>query len=184
MQLLKKRLCLQNSCSDSSSLESRAFATRCFTTATKATAGSVRLPRGRKVPPLVPESAAIHQLQLQTLPTVNSKRCLMAAVQSLPAGTKFLSVLCKRGDSVDEPKQFLCNFGIYHSKEEFAHKASQYVAKGPLWVTKQRGAILKRWIGLEHLEKNWGPVNASCMNIWKKEWRKFSQRSASCCCRG
>ena len=144
-----------------------------FSTPARAFAGSLRLPRGRKVPPLVSEFAAIHTLILDKLPTVDSKRCITQQLQFLPPGAKFLShVLVKTGVDGDEtmvaqPK-YQCTFGVFHTQEMFVHKALQLahpfdslcpvkdtflrmlfqmITMGPVWVVQQRSATLKRWLG-------------------------------------
>ena len=102
-----------------------------FSIPARAFAGSLRLPRGRKVPPLVSEFAAIHTLVLDELPTVDSKRCITQQLQFLPPGAKFLShVLVERGVDCDEttmvaPPKYQCTFGVFHTQEMFVHKALQ-----------------------------------------------------------
>ena len=145
-----------------------------FSTPARAFAGSLRLPRGRKVPPLVSEFAAIHTLVLDELPTVDSKRCITQQLQFLPPGAKFLShVLVERGVDCDEttmvaPPKYQCTFGVFHTQEMFVHKALQLshpfdslcpvkdiflrmlfrmVTMGPVWVVPQRSATLKKWLG-------------------------------------
>ena len=145
-----------------------------FSTPARAFAGSLRLPRGRKVPPLVSEFAAIHTLVLDELPTVDSKRCITQQLQFLPPGAKFLShVLVERGVECDEttmvaPPKYQCTFGVFHTQEMFVHKALQLshpfdslcpvkdiflrmlfrmVTMGPVWVVQQRSTTLKKWLG-------------------------------------
>ena len=132
-----------------------------------ATAAAAKLPRGRKVPALVPEFARISVVQLDTLPPVDTKRCLTASIGDIPRGSKFLShVLLEKGDAGGHGIRFECSFGIYRSKADFLGKALQLVhpfddmcplkddcirmvftlvTKGPLWVVNKRIEVLKRW---------------------------------------
>ena len=138
-------------------------------TPTKAFAGSARLPRGRKVPPLVSEFARIAKLILNELPQVNSKRCLLHPLHDIPAGSKFLSHIFVSGaDVCDETRKYQCTFGVYYTKEAFLERAMtvvhpfdslcpvkddllkmffNIVTNGPLWVVEQRQTTLKRWLG-------------------------------------
>ena len=62
---------------------------------------AAELPRGRKVPCLVPELACISVVQLDTLPPVDTKRCLTIQIGNIPQGSKFLShVMIKDGAMV------------------------------------------------------------------------------------
>ena len=55
--------------------------------------------RGRKVPSLVSEFACI---SVVTLPPVDTKRCLISQIGSIPKGSKFLShVLIRKGGDID-----------------------------------------------------------------------------------
>ena len=135
----------------------------------KAFAGSARLPRGRKVPPLVSEFERIAKVILSELPQVNSKRCLLHSLHDIPAGSKFLSHIFLSGaDDDDATRKYQCTFGVYYTKEAFLEKAMSVVhpfdsmcpvkdellkmlldivTNGPLWVVEQRQLTLKRWLG-------------------------------------
>ncbi len=128
---------------------------------------AAKLPRGRKVPSLVPEFVCISVVQLDTLPSVDTKRCLISEIGSIPKGSKFLShVLIRKGGDIDHGTRFECSFGIYRSKSEFLAKAVELVhhfddlcplkddclrmvftlvTKGPLWVVNKRIEVLKSW---------------------------------------
>ena len=140
---------------------------------TKAFAGSVRLPRGRKVPPLVPEFSRVTKVVLDELPQVNSKRCILHCIGDIPPGSKFLSHTLLNGDDLGDERnnnnnKFQCMFGVYHSKDEFLEKSLwvlhpfdsmcplkdellkvlfNIVTKGPLWVVEKRKATLTKWLG-------------------------------------
>ena len=140
-----------------------------FSTPARAFAGSLRLPRGRKVPPLISEFAGIHVLTLNQLPTVDSKRCITSQLQFLPPGAKFLShVLVKSGADGDETNpKFQCTFGVFHTQEMFVQKALRLshpfdslcplkdvflrvlfkmITGGPFLVMKHRSDMLKKWL--------------------------------------
>ena len=130
-------------------------------------AAAAKLPRGRKVPSLVPEFVCISVVQLDTLPPADTKRCLISEIGSIPKGSKFLShVLIRKGGDIDHGTRFECSFGIYRSKSDFLAKAVQLVhpfddlcplkddcirmvftlvTKGPLWVVNKRIEVLKSW---------------------------------------
>ena len=132
---------------------------------TVATAAGAKLPRGRKVPALVFEFAFVKTVQLDALPPVDTKRCLMQQVGAIPPGSKFLShALVKVGN--DDGTKFSCSFGVYRSKVDFLAEAVQLihpfdnlcplkdecirmvftlVTKGPLWVVNRRIELLKSW---------------------------------------
>ena len=136
---------------------------------TKAFAGSARLPRGRKVPPLVSEFERIAKVILNELPQVNSKRCLLHSLHDIPAGSKFLSHIFLSGeDDDDATRRYQWTFGVYYTKEAFLEKAMSVVhpfdsmcpvkdellkmlfdivTNGPFWVVEQRQLTLKRWLG-------------------------------------
>ena len=140
-----------------------------FYTPTKAFAGSARLPRGRKVPPLVSEFTRIAKVILDALPQVHSKRCLLRQLHDIPAGSKFLShILISGADVDDETRKYQCIFGVYYTKVAFLERAMSVVHPfdslcplkdellkmffsmvtiGPLWVVEQRQTTLKRWLG-------------------------------------
>ena len=76
---------------------------------TVATAAGAKLPRGRKVPALVSEFAFVKTVQLDTLPPIDTKRCLTQQVGAIPPGSKFLShALVKVGN--DDGTKFSCSF--------------------------------------------------------------------------
>ena len=135
---------------------------------TKAFAGSARLPRGRKVPPLVSEFERIAKVVLSDLPQVNSKRCLIHSLHDIPAGSKFLSHILLSGADDDVTRRYQCTFGVFYTKEAFLEKATlvvrpfdsmcpvkdellkmffDIVTNGPLWVVERRQLTLKRWLG-------------------------------------
>ena len=134
-----------------------------FSAPARAFAGSLRLPRGRKVPP------AIHTLTLRELPTVNSKRCITSQLQFLPPGAKFLShVLVKEGgDDAETNPEYKCTFGVFHTQQMFLQKALQLthpfdslcplkdaclrvlfktIMGGPLLVMQHRSETLGKWL--------------------------------------
>ena len=76
----------------------------------------------------MPEFARISVVQLDTLPPVDTKRCLTASIGEIPQGSKFLShVMMKEGDVGGHGIRFECSFGIYRSKADFLGKALQLV---------------------------------------------------------
>lgn len=139
-----------------------------FSAPARAFAGSLRLPRGRKVPPLVLEFAAIHTLVLKELPTVNSKRCITSQLQFLPPGAKFLShALVKEGGDAETNPEYRCTFGVFHTQQMFLQKALQLthpfdslcplkhvflrvlfkmITGGPLVVMQHRSETLGKWL--------------------------------------
>ena len=99
---------------------------------TKAFAGSARLPRGRKVPPLVSEFERIAKVILNELPQVNSKRCLLHSLHDI----------LEKAMSVVHPFDSMCPV-----KDELLKMLFDIVTNGPFWVVEQRQLTLKRWLG-------------------------------------
>ena len=129
-------------------------------------------PRGRRVLPVVPEFACILEMDLDFLPQVDSKRCLLRNVGQAPAGSKLLapSKLNLEVGSVSlveestSPIRFKVSIGVFHSPEEFVAKALDTVhpfdrldvlpdvvkrkmfealVRGPAWVQQSRAT----WLG-------------------------------------
>ena len=130
-------------------------------------ASAGRMPRGRKVPPLVPEYKHIATMPLNELPQVDHKRCLLAALPGVPAGSKLLSHSpCNGGESHASSNVVQCTFGIFFTQQEFLARATKCLhpadslcaidddakrvmfdtlTKGPAWVASHRAQTLKRW---------------------------------------
>ncbi len=161
-------LCLQIVAQVMSALELTPILQDDFSAPARAFAGSLRLPRGRKVPPLISEFAAIHTLMLKELPTVNSKRCITSQLQFLPPGAKFLShVLVKGGVDSETNPEYQCTFGVFHTQQMFLQKALQLthpfdslcplkdvflrvlfemITGGPVLVMQRRSELLGKWL--------------------------------------
>ena len=89
-------------------------------------ASAGRMPRGRKVPPLVPEYKHIATMPLNELPQVDHKRWLLAALPGVPAGSKLLSHSpCNGGESHASSNVAQCTFGIFFTQQEFLARATK-----------------------------------------------------------
>ena len=92
---------------------------------------TAKQPRGRRALPVVPEFAHVIELELDYMPQVDSKRCLVHAIQSIPAGSKRVSstkLNVEAGSEVlvedDSPGvRYRVVLGVFHSPEEFVSKA-------------------------------------------------------------
>ena len=73
---------------------------------------SAQQPRGRKMPPLLSEYAAVSQLQTRTPPPLDSKSCLRHAWHGVPQFAKLLQ--CEESGD-DECRRYNCTFGIFRS---------------------------------------------------------------------
>jgi hypothetical protein len=82
-------------------------------------------PRGRKIPQLVNEYAAVHTVMLDAVPPVGPKRIIQSPIQNIPAGAKLLRSEAKRGS--DGKNRVMCVFGIFHSCQQFV-QASRNLA--------------------------------------------------------
>jgi hypothetical protein len=82
-------------------------------------------PRGRKIPQLVNEYAAVHTVMLDAVPPVGPKRIIQSPIQHIPAGAKLLRSEAKRGS--DGKNRVMCVFGIFHSCQQFV-QASRNLA--------------------------------------------------------
>lgn len=92
----------------------------------------MRLPRGRKVLALVPEFCRVAKVLLDSLPQVNSKRCIVQSIADVPQGSIFLSHTLTSADGEgEERKKFQCMFGVYHSKDEFLEKSMAVAVAHP-----------------------------------------------------
>ena len=89
-------------------------------------ASSQKLPRGRKVPPVVPEFKQIITITLPELPQVCPKRCLLAPLGAIPKGAKLLSHGPHQGS--DQVSNFQCTFGVYFSQDEFFWRRQKLVS--------------------------------------------------------
>ena len=116
-------------------------------------------PKGRKLPQLIPEFSFTKTMQVDKLPQVDHKGCLLHHMQGIPAGSKLLRTEAKRGST-------LCVFGVYRSFAEFTHVAQQlwhpydelknlpgdlirvlfqHLSQAPDIVTRSRIKILSEW---------------------------------------
>lgn len=59
-------------------------------------------PRGRKIPQLINEFAAVHTVVLEVVPPVNNKRSIMAPIKHIPVGAKLLRTEAKKGHRWEE----------------------------------------------------------------------------------
>ena len=136
---------------------------------------TARQPRGRRVLPVVPEFAHIFELELGSMPQVDSKRCLLHSIQSIPAGSKLISstkLNVEGGSEVlvedDSPGvRYRVVLGVFHSPEEFVSKAlaavhpfdkldvlpdivkrkmHEALVRGPAWVQQSRAKTLDKWL--------------------------------------
>ncbi|CAE7555695.1 SLC24A2, partial [Symbiodinium sp. CCMP2592] len=60
-------------------------------TSAAAATSSARQPRGRKLPPVMPEFKRVLVYQVHALPPVDSKRCILQPLRDAPSGSKLLS---------------------------------------------------------------------------------------------
>ncbi|CAE7801527.1 SLC24A2 [Symbiodinium sp. CCMP2592] len=89
-------------------------------------AGQVQ-PRGRKFPPIISEFAYTMSVASAAAPTLNSKHCLSASWQGVPAGAKLLRESVERGGSrLPEGNKFY-TFGVYRSMQAFLNEAKLVV---------------------------------------------------------
>ena len=121
-------------------------------------------PRGRRVPPIVPEYLRVCTVILQSQPILNSKKCLTLQSGPIPAGSRLLNVHVIQ--SGDQKGHFNCTFGIYRSVSAFVdaallarHPFEQFhtlpddmlkvvfrtVTLGPAAIASRRAEILKLW---------------------------------------
>ena len=136
---------------------------------------TAKQPRGRRVLPVVPEFARVAELELDHMPQVDSKRCILRAIQSIPAGSKLVSstkLNVKAGSEVvvedDAPGvKYRVVLGVFHSPEEFVSKAlvavhpfdkmdvlpdallrklHEALVRGPAWVQQSRAKTLDKWL--------------------------------------
>ena len=125
--------------------------------------------------PVVPEFARVAELELDHMPQVDSKRCILRAIQSIPAGSKLVSstkLNVKAGSEVvvedDAPGvKYRVVLGVFHSPEEFVSKAlvavhpfdkmdvlpdalkrklHEVLVRGPAWVQQSRAKTLDKWL--------------------------------------
>ena len=75
--------------------------------------------KGRSLPQIIPEFAAVRTVTSKELPPVNDKKVLTAIWQSIPAGSKLLRTEAKRGDFI------LYVFGLFRGMEDFVKVARQ-----------------------------------------------------------
>ncbi|CAE7710295.1 SLC24A2 [Symbiodinium sp. CCMP2592] len=84
-------------------------------------------PRGRKFPPIISEFAYTMSVASAAAPTLNSKHCLSASWQGVPAGAKLLRESVERGGSrLPEGNKFY-TFGVYRSMQAFLNEAKLVV---------------------------------------------------------
>ena len=139
--------------------------------------GSIALgkqPRGRQLPPLVSEFKHLATFALASLPALDDKQKLLEPFRGLPAGSKLITPLKKRGtaergdQNQDEKPCLQYTFGVYRSPLEFVREASLLVhpfdlfhalpdimlvvifrnlTEGLANVASRRANILKEWTG-------------------------------------
>ena len=128
-------------------------------------ASAHKLPRGRKVPPVVPEFKHIITVTVPVLPQVNDKRCLVASLDNIPQGSKLLSHGPRKGEQEDSTCVH-CTFGVYFPQDEFLARAKdcahpsdstsaipddvkkslfETLTKGPAWIAEHRVKKLRLW---------------------------------------
>ena len=125
-------------------------------------------PRGRRMPPIMPEFVAQTTIKLDQMPPLDNKACLKHTVQGVPQFSKLLGFE-KVGDKNGLQVQYKCKFGIYRPPVvwvrdacKLVHPFDQYHAvpdsmlevifwmltSPPDAVVKFRADCLKRWLSL------------------------------------
>ena len=143
-------------------IQCRGFNTGDFMAKSNATAPQAQK-RGRRVPQLISEFLWTKSILVNSMPSLDSKKCLRHALGEIPAGCKLLRTEANKGNAGNLT---LCVFGCYRSMQQFVDVSKQlwhpydelknlpdplvrtlfwYLHSAPSDITKQRIACVTRW---------------------------------------
>ena len=143
-------------------IQGRGFNTNDFMAKSNATAPQAQK-RGRRVPQLISEFLRTKSILVNSIPSLDCKKCLRHALGDIPAGCKLLRTEANKGNAGDLT---LCVFGCYRSMQQFVDVSKQlwhpydelknlpdplvrtlfwYLHSAPSDITKQRIGCVTRW---------------------------------------
>ncbi|CAE7303252.1 SLC24A2 [Symbiodinium sp. CCMP2592] len=133
--------------------------------------GVAQQKRGKPEASLLPEFGKVLQVDVDQVPPVNHKQCLIRPLGEVPAGSKLIATSLLRGDAGgdagNESKKFRLSLGVFATPDEFVDAAKdllhpfaasavlspivkrrlfEALTKGPEWVQRQRCSKLKLWL--------------------------------------
>ncbi|CAE7816597.1 SLC24A2 [Symbiodinium sp. CCMP2592] len=133
--------------------------------------GVAQQKRGKPEASLLPEFGKVLQVDVDQVPPVNHKQCLIRPLGEVPAGSKLIATSLVRGDAGgdagNESKKFRLSLGVFATPDEFVDAAKdllhpfaasavlspivkrrlfEALTKGPEWVQRQRCSKLKLWL--------------------------------------
>ncbi|CAE6946874.1 SLC24A2 [Symbiodinium sp. CCMP2592] len=133
--------------------------------------GVAQQKRGKPEASLLPEFGKVLQVDVDQVPPVNHKQCLIRPLGEVPAGSKLIATSLLRGDAGgdagNESKKFRLSLGVFATPDAFVDAAKdllhpfaasavlspivkrrlfEALTKGPEWVQRQRCSKLKLWL--------------------------------------
>ena len=148
-------------------IQGRGFNTNDFMAKSNATAPQAQK-RGRRVPQLISEFLWTKSILVNSIPSLDCKKCLRHALGDIPAGCKLLRTEANKGNAGDLT---LCVFGCYRSMQQFVDVSKQLwhpydelknlpdpLVRTLFWYLPQcpfRHHQTKNWLR-DQVEKRWG----------------------------